>query len=128
MKHPGTFITALRRAYPTKAITAYIRSSTHDDEFHRLNINVVRGTVEETEKLVDEVSRHDMVVDMANSDDPQIAEAVLRGFRANGDRKGTWIHLSGAGVFADGGVTGNSSENGKYWSVSIVTSTPQPRP
>lgn len=113
------FLTALRRAYPAIEVTAFLRSSRQDEELRRLKIQIVHGSFGERQKLVDECSKHDLIVDMADSGDPSITETVLHGMKVHGDSKSTLVHLSGAGNFTDAGKTGDLVENGKFWSVSV---------
>lgn len=116
------FLTALRRKYSDLKITAYVRSTSSDNEFSALNIGVVHGTFDELEKLTSLASEYDIVVNAASSLDPKLTSALVRGLSDKKGPKGILIHVSGVGNFADGGSSGSLNPESKTWNVSCQLS------
>ncbi len=79
-----------------------------------------------SENFLDEVRRisadSDVVFNAATSDDLDLATAILHGLKTRfdaGKGAGILIHVSGTGIFLDGGVDGKLNTKSKVWNVRL---------
>lgn len=110
----GHFLVKLRKIHPEIPVTAIVRSTTHTAAIEATGAKVVKGTFADVDLIADLSSKNDIVVNAADCDDQGLTNAILKGIQAAG-KKGTIIHISGAGNFLDGGKTGAVVPNAKTW-------------
>ena len=122
-------VIALKKAYPTFSLTAYIRDTDSvTNDYLRKTVGVdriVHGDFSESEKIAKLSAEHEIVINSGSSWDVPLAKAINAGLRArfaDGKSKANLIHVSGTGNFADGRKDGKYAGpgvgNSKIWNVS----------
>jgi len=85
-------------------LTALVRSQEKVDKLIALGVNAVTGSLRDLPLLENLVAEADIVVSIADSDDLNSAQAILRGLKRRYNATGvipTLIHTSGTGVITD---------------------------
>ncbi|KDR76268.1 hypothetical protein GALMADRAFT_247574 [Galerina marginata CBS 339.88] len=84
--------------------TTLVRSQEKADKFKTVGVNAVTGSLKDLLLLEKLVAEADIVVSIADCDDLEIAQAILRGLKKHHNATGiipTLIHTSGTGVITD---------------------------
>ena len=123
----GPVLEALLTAYPDFTFKALVRDVSALDAFNAglgpasTTVEAVKGTFEHLDLIVQQTSEADFVVNTADSDDVNIKDAFLGGFKKRYDEgRGLsgFIQTSGCAIFFDGVKEGKCSPSGKVWTVS----------
>jgi nucleoside-diphosphate-sugar epimerase len=101
----GPFLKVFREAYPQIPVTVLLRTTVLDGAVAALgNVTIVHADLSKDIETVQRLAgQHDLVINMANSRDPEINGAIVDGINNCEDKtkKGIILHLSGAGNFSD---------------------------
>ncbi|KAJ7764319.1 hypothetical protein B0H16DRAFT_1718256 [Mycena metata] len=106
----------IEREDPNLSLTALVRSPEKVEKLHKLNVRglkLVIGSHNDVPLVERLVSEADVVFSMADCDDLQAAESILRGLKRRCEVthvKPILIHMSGTGCLADGAQGAFSSE------------------
>ena len=97
-------------------MTVFLRSTAYDPALHALDIDIVHGTYDDTDRVQQLVFKHSIIINVGSSWQTGLTEAILSGALVkSGERKKILIHMSGAGNFVDYGKSGNFVPQPKPW-------------
>ncbi|KAF2013004.1 NAD(P)-binding protein [Aaosphaeria arxii CBS 175.79] len=99
----GDFLYAIYDAQPTWHIAVLVRHNAGAENIARIfpRVRIVRGDLESSTVLCNEVRDADIVLHFANCDHEGSAQALLKGLaRHSSERPGWYIHTSGTGILA----------------------------
>ncbi|GJJ06537.1 hypothetical protein Clacol_000729 [Clathrus columnatus] len=116
----GSVLVSILQAYPTWEITALVRSTSSVGPLKELGVHeVVIGTHEDLELIVNLTSLADVVINCADADDLPLTRAIVDGVKirskinaSESKGKPILIHTSGTGVISDQ-AEGEFMESGK---------------
>lgn len=112
-------------------MTVYLRNTTIDEYLTSTAgvSKIVHGTFNETEKLSALAKDHDIVINVGNSWDPVLSEAIVAGLKLRPEGvQTTLIHMSGGGNFVDTtNSSGITNPKAKVWNVSGRYNSKLPR-
>ncbi|KIO27839.1 hypothetical protein M407DRAFT_22891 [Tulasnella calospora MUT 4182] len=102
----GSVLVRFQREYPDFTWTALVRNPKDVSTIQALGVNVVQGTQLDLDLIESTAAKHDAVLNIANSDDLPLTQAVLRGLESrarsgNVIGKPILLHTSGSGVVTD---------------------------
>ncbi|KAG8930777.1 hypothetical protein FRC01_002281 [Tulasnella sp. 417] len=126
----GSILVRFQREYPDFTWTALVRNPKDVSAIQALGVKVVQGTQLDLDLIEHTAAEHDAVLNIANSDDLPLTQAVLRGLESrarSGDVAGKpiLVHTSGSGVVTDTPWDGayHPGTSDKIWDDSRVEDT-----
>ncbi|TDL19371.1 NAD-binding protein [Rickenella mellea] len=127
----GSILVDLKKTHPEANIMALVRSAAHNDAVRAAGAEPVQGTFSDLDIIEEQASKADIVLNAAQPDDLQLANAILKGLKKrkkSGQGVPSYIHTSGTMIFLDGNKAGAYDKNAKVWTDSaedIKLLTPQ---
>lgn len=102
-------------------ITVLVRNPDHVNAFKSLGVEVVQGSFSDADIITSHARAADITVNMGDSDDVGLTEAILAGQKAriaeDKKPKAVLLHTSGVAIFSDGTSDGKHDLNAKVWDV-----------
>ena len=102
-------------------ITVLVRNPDHVNAFKPLGVEVVQGSFSDVDIITSHARSADITVNMGDSDDVGLTEAILAGQKAriveDKKPKAVLLHTSGVAIFSDGTSDGKHDLNAKVWNV-----------
>lgn len=123
--HIGSVLVALAKAYPDATIRALIRPSIYQskpifDAVKALGAEPVSCSLRDYALVASLASEADIVVNVADSDDFLLIEAILESFKKRkegGKSVASFIQTSGTMIFLDGNTEGKFDSKANIWTV-----------
>lgn len=84
----GSILVRFQQEYPNFTWTALVRNPKDVSTIQALGVNVVQGTQSDLDLIERTAAEHDAVLNLANSDDLPLTQAVLKGLESRA-RSGT---------------------------------------
>ena len=120
----GAVLADLVGAFPDLDVTALVRNPQHFNALKSLGVKVIPGSFSDTDIITSNARAADITLNIGDSDDIALTEAILAGQRARvaEDHKppAALLHTSGVAVFADPARDGKHEPNAKVWNVRTL--------
>ncbi|KAG9044688.1 hypothetical protein FS837_007703 [Tulasnella sp. UAMH 9824] len=102
----GSILVRFQQEYPNFTWSALVRNPKDVSTIQALGVNVVQGTQSDLDLIERTAAEHDVVLNLANSDDLPLTQAVLKGLESRARSvavagKPILLHTSGSGVVTD---------------------------